>query len=304
MKRLVFPPDVSPSGAQAMFDAWHAECVSLTDGREYWLVRHPSRTEGWIYDDEESAHKRLSSGLKAPLDAHEWQIIRVTTPTETIPNSDEEMSRFIQDSIEYVLGPKPFVHVDAVRDLMARVLTAWDRYKAFDPTESVPHSDDDLSGEKIEHIIEDALVKAYEMGVTDAAKPLAEYDTEFEELLKTVIRLVTARLTVTVRESKPDEQNEGGIHDKCIEELRGAYARLNQCETQLKHSARTIAELESQVKKLEAVIAMRDVVDEAETLSNTKKIFRGEAIIEKLIEVEAENSKLKCQLAQRDLGKI
>lgn len=50
-----------------------------------FIVKHAWNTQGWIYQDRESAEKRLSSPLKTPIkdadDAELWDIIEVDAPT-------------------------------------------------------------------------------------------------------------------------------------------------------------------------------------------------------------------------------
>ena len=44
---------------------------------KFWIVMHPSNTRCWVYTDKKSAEKRLSSGLKRPVDYYDWKIIEV-----------------------------------------------------------------------------------------------------------------------------------------------------------------------------------------------------------------------------------
>src|SRR4051812_17715972 len=50
--------------------------------REFWIVHSDRNTEGWIYADDHSAEKRLSSGLKAPPTEYGY---RITAVREMLP---------------------------------------------------------------------------------------------------------------------------------------------------------------------------------------------------------------------------
>lgn len=63
--------------------------------RDLFLVERPCDTLGWIYEDRQSAEKRLSSGLKRPDHADEYRIVHV----REVPPNQVVLDRNVVDKI-------------------------------------------------------------------------------------------------------------------------------------------------------------------------------------------------------------